>query len=197
MKMTLDELTFGLRRLSILMEERDVEPVQLYVVGGFCMLLRGYRDYTQDIDAYYKGNDALLKAIYDVGVEINNPDWLNNDVYVSLDMMNDMPSLEDLLRVEGSMQEWQRFGRITVFVASDLAVMYMKLISFRNDGHSDVEDLMRIAQSVGDVDLMLRYLRKFARPVDDLENMIMNLLMVCFQANVIDEHEYERLYFQI
>lgn len=62
-KFDLDEFDRSLNLLADKMEEKDIEPFDIYAIGGYVCLLKGKRDFTHDIDAYYNGSDELLKAI--------------------------------------------------------------------------------------------------------------------------------------
>ena len=187
----------GLKLLSSKMEERNLEPLNLYVIGGFCMLIYGYRNATRDIDAYYELDPDLDKAIFEVGQEIKNPEWLNNNVSTSSASMFDMPTLKELLNVDNSFDEYCSFGRIKIYIATHLTLLYTKLISFRdNNEHSDVDDIIKITQNIHiPIIQVIQEIKSYKRTNDDFENMVMNFLMICYQSNIIAEKEYEQLYF--
>lgn len=56
-------------------------PVNIYVVGGTAILLNfTFRESTIDVDAYFKANDLLSKAMLASSEELLLPkDWLNQD----------------------------------------------------------------------------------------------------------------------
>lgn len=195
-KFDLEYLIHGLNLLSQKMEEKDLEELDLYVIGGFCMLVYGHRNLTRDIDAYFDSNPILDSLIKEVGVEIRNPDWLNNNVSISNSAMLDMPTLNELLYIDGSFQEFRSFSRIKVYLATAITLIYTKLLSFRTeDEYNDLEDLASLLVSAKiPIQEVINQLSKFKRQNDDFQNMIFNILLIAYKCNLINDSEYEKLY---
>lgn len=195
-KFDLEYLIHGLNLLSQKMEEKDLEELDLYVIGGFCMLVYGHRNLTRDIDAYFDSNPILDSLIKEVGIEIRNPDWLNNNVSISSSAMLDMPTLNELLYIDGSFQEFMSFSRIKVYLATVITLIYTKLLSFRTeDEYNDLEDLASLLVSAKiPIQEVINQLSKFKRQNDDFQNMVFNILLIAYKCNLINDSEYEKLY---
>lgn len=162
-KFDLEEFHMALRKLADKMEERDIEPFDIYSVGGYVCLLKGKRNFTHDIDAYYNSNEPLNRAIYEVAQEVRNPEWLNNAVDIHrLRDMSQVPSLEELLSIEGSFEFTERIGRVNMFNATGITVIFMKLIAYRDDrkDKTDIEDIVSLAEDYG-VEKVINSLKMF------------------------------------
>lgn len=183
----------GLGLLSSKMEKENIEPFSLHVIGGFCMLVYGHRGLTRDIDAYFNMDSKLEKLIYEVGKEIHNYEWLNNNVKTSSKSMTDMPTLSELLNVDNSFNEYKNYGFIKIYLATDLTLLYTKLLAFRDDeSHSDIEDISSLLNSSNmPISEIIIKLKKYNRSNDDFQNMVFNLLLVAFKCGKINEKEYE------
>lgn len=196
-KFDLDEFDRSLNLLADKMEERNIEPFDIYAIGGYICLLNGKREFTHDIDAYYNGNDDLLKAIAEVGREVRNPEWLNNavDSHRAFDISTEVPSLDELLSINDSFEfERNIRGRINIFCASAFTVIFMKLIAFR-DTREDKTDLKDICDLASDysVDEVIKSLQKFkplCRISSCFEDYISNLLFALYMNHQINDEEY-------
>ena len=191
-KFDLEEFDLALKLLANKMEERDIEPFDIYAVGGYVCLLKGKRDFTHDIDAYYRGNDELLKAISEVSIEIKNPEWLNNDVNYGSYL--DIPTLNELLSVKDSFEFINKIGRINMYCASAFTVIFMKLVSFRIDesNKTDVQDICDLAVDY-DVDTVINSLMKYkplCKNSYSFEDYIANFLLSLYVSHQITDEEY-------
>lgn len=191
-KFDLAEFEHALRLLDIKMEERDIEPIILYAVGGYVCLLKGKRNMTHDIDAFYNAGSDLERAIWEVGQETRNPEWLNNSIQKIPNSA--APSLDDLLRFDDSFDMVGRFNRITVYAATGHVVIFMKLMAFRMD-RSDKTDVQDIADLAEDYDLdelirlVFRY-RKIMRSPADIEYALSDMLYAMYLQGKINDEQY-------
>ena len=197
-KFDLDEFNRSLNILADKMEERDIEPFDIYAIGGYVCLLKGKREFTHDIDAYYHGNDEVLKAIAEVAEEVKNPEWLNNavDSHRSFDCSTEVPSLDDLLSINDSfIFERNIKRRINMYCASPITVIFMKTIAFRTtrEDKTDIQDICSLAEDYS-VDELITSFKKFA-PICKLsscmEDYISNLLFALYMNHQITDREYE------
>ncbi|MCL2688681.1 MAG: DUF6036 family nucleotidyltransferase [Chitinispirillia bacterium] len=106
------------------------QQLELVCCGGYVMQLHGYKT-TADVDAFFKTNAQIDKAIKKVGDEfgINMPDelWLNNSV-ANLNPIPPAVHQEPVLQL----------SNLTVKVVDIVYLMGMKLHSGRNRDIKDV-----------------------------------------------------------
>ena len=108
--------------------------LSIICVGGFVLEHHGLRA-TQDIDAFYQGNQLLREIIARIGEKhhVNTDElWLNN----SVTNMNDVPP-------ENICETLYQFSNLTVYVAPIRYVLGMKLESAREQ---DLKDIGMIIQ---------------------------------------------------
>lgn len=97
--MTILDHTMGkaLQELNNIMEERHIPPVHLSVIGGFAMMLHGFRSLDGVTDIDYVGT-ALSREFQDIAGEIGlkyhlGKDWINKDVMLSGISMQDFETI--------------------------------------------------------------------------------------------------------
>ena len=115
--------------LSTRLQEKDLPPVSLNVIGGFAMMMRDLRDPYGFTDIDYVGS-AFSKEFNDLAEEIGQKynlgsGWINNDAMLS------GISVEDFEFVTGELHFEPAFtiGGITINVLEEPDLLRMKLIS--------------------------------------------------------------------
>ncbi|MDR1320895.1 MAG: hypothetical protein LBK56_05650 [Gracilibacteraceae bacterium] len=169
------------RRLSL----AETEPIDLYVVGGFALLLQGVRknvnDYT-DID-YIGGNfnKEVKRIMDDVGNEFGfEKDWINNDVIL------DGSSIEDLEYIVGKL-EFERnvkFSVVVLHIPSLKTLLRMKVVAVDTELMSYLEGGRFIRmRDLLDINLLLEDL---SYSLEDLKKETKNLEIDSFTYDFIE-----------
>lgn len=173
----------ALERLNFkLVQLQSDEELNVYIIGGFCLMLHGLREATIDIDSYkleYAGTN-LKRLIDEVGIEIGNPEWLNDDI-TNLDTI---PQLTDLLIVENSFSLERKIGKINVYSAELKTVLVTKLLAVideRDNYYKDVQDVLSIVSRTGISPKLINDLRKFK---------ICNFDVLSTLISILAEHKY-------
>ena len=120
----------ALKELSEELNNKNMPPVTLNVIGGFALLLREKRDPESITDIDYVGPE-LSQEIKDLATPIGikyglGYDWINNDV-----MLCDI-SMEDFeFSTGGSLNFEKAFsvGKIKINVLDEIGLLRMKLIA--------------------------------------------------------------------
>ena len=115
--------------------EADIGKHKILVVGGAAMALK-YRDgrSTVDIDICFREQNNLYQCCQSVAKEYNLPeDWINADVMHSESFSYTLFEGASLYKEYGSI--------LDVYIASDLDLYCMKLVSFRPKDVQDMEVL--------------------------------------------------------
>lgn len=111
------------------MKEMDLEKIELNVVGGFALMIKGYRDANGVTDVDYVGPE-LSRKVKEVADEVGyknhiGSDWINNDCLMS------GTTLEDLEYSTGKLHFEEVFDldkiKVNVLDAEDL--LRLKLIA--------------------------------------------------------------------
>ena len=132
--------------------------VEVYLFGGAAMMMKGYKAATKDVDLVVKAvedADALDKALRSMGYSLEEGIDVNSlrrgvpRVYVA----EGKPKIEiflgrifDKAVVTGSMlndAETREYGNLTVRVASDEDIVFLKLLTERLRDLTDVELIIR------------------------------------------------------
>lgn len=186
---TIDYFIDALERLNFKLINYDIkEELDFYVIGGFCLMLHGLRSSTMDIDSYLNLEASIQKLIKEVGVEIDNPDWLNFDI----DNLDTIPSLEDLLEVKDSFVINRKIGQINVHIAALETVLYTKILAATSrELQRDIRDILSITARTGISEKLLDDLNKF----DGCDfDALSSLLSILYENTRIDEATFKRLY---
>ena len=168
----------ALERLSFKMIQANVdEDLNIYIIGGFCMKLHGLREATIDIDAYIQeySETSLKLLINEVGDEIGNPEWLNDDI-TNIDTI---PKLLDLLLVKNSFKLERKIGKINIYVAELETVLITKLLAVmdeRDEYQKDVQDVLSIVSRTGFSEQLVIKLKAFAICDFDVLSTLLNVL---------------------
>lgn len=111
------------------MERQDMPPVELNVIGGFALMLRGYRDLNDVTDIDYVGAglpEKLDGIIRQVGLKHHmEPGWINNDGMLTGNSMDDFELSTGKLHFEDALQ----IGQMTINVLDEEDLLRLKLIS--------------------------------------------------------------------
>lgn len=144
------------------MERQGMPPVELNVIGGFALMLRGYRDLDSVTDIDYVGAglpEKLDGIIRQVGLKHNmEPGWINNDGMLTGNSMDDFELSTGKLHFENALQ----IGKMAINVLDEEDLLRLKLISVdtamteleatgdfaRRKDFADIEALMH-AQGMG------------------------------------------------
>ena len=120
----------GLVMLNDYLEKTDCEPVSLNVIGGFAMIVHGFKDaYATDIDYVGKNafdDEAIYGVIDRIGAKVGlTRGWINNDVMLS------GTTLEDLEVSTGKLHFHDAFdlSRIHVAVLDAKDLLRMKVLA--------------------------------------------------------------------
>ena len=185
----------ALERLNFKMINHEIEkPLQIYVIGGFCMMLHGLREATIDIDSYLldreNGFTHLKSLIDEVGVEIGNPEWLNMDI----ENLDTIPSLSSLLKVADSFKEERKIGCITLYVAQLKTILLTKILAAmdeRDNYFKDIQDILSIISRTGFSMTLINNLNEFSECSFDV---LSTLLSILFEHKYITEAELTEYY---
>ena len=132
-----------LKELAERIAELDIGKHKILIVGGAAMALK-YRDgrSTVDIDICYREQNNLYSACRLVAEKNNLPDdWINADVMHSDSFSYVLFENAKLYKTYGDTLE--------VFLAEDLDLYCMKLVSFRPKDVQDTEYLSSSLKEVG------------------------------------------------
>ena len=122
-------LIAGILELNRILEEKELDGIDLKVVGGFALMMRGYRDMNSYTDIDYIG--------YDLGVEINQAcrvinekyhlgdDWLNHDLMLSGSTLEDLQTSTGELHFDDAFE----LSKIKVSVLDENDLLRMTVIS--------------------------------------------------------------------
>ena len=115
--------------LNQYMEGKDLPSVELNVVGGFAMMLYGYREENAETDIDYVGIDLPLQ-IQQISSLIGQKhglgtDWINNDLMLSGISLEDFELSTGKLHFTKAIQ----LGKITVNVIDEKDLLRLKLIA--------------------------------------------------------------------
>jgi len=179
----------ALERLNFKLISHEIEDeLDFYIIGGFCLMLHGLRNATMDIDSYLNLEIDIQKLILEVGVEIGNPDWLNQDI----NNLDTIPRLETLLEVENSFTMNRRIGQINVYIATLKTVLLTKIIAATSrELQRDIRDILSITARTGISEKLLDELVAFK--VCDFD-ILSSLLSILYENTRIDEAVFKRLY---
>ena len=111
------------------------KDINIYLVGGASIIISfDYRMSTIDIDAYYKNNKKLEKAIETVSAKLNLPkDWINSDFV-------NTPSFS--YKIVEKARAFSKYGKfINIFCLEPKYLIAMKLKSSRPTG-GDLDDII-------------------------------------------------------
>ena len=152
------------------MKAYDMPPVELNVIGGFALMLRGVRDPNDITDIDYVGVDLYEKfnAVSEkIGVQYGmEPGWINNDGMLVGDSMDDFEISTGELHFEHAVT----IGPISINVLTEKDLLRMKLIAVdtamtemeatgdfaRRKDFSDIDILMR-SQNMTPDDVMREF----------------------------------------
>lgn len=113
--------------------------VKMYVAGGSAIILRhNFRNSTEDIDAYIESlnNIDISFAIHQVAVDYGiTEDWINSDFTQS-------PSASPNLLFGANFYKTFGNGILDVYTISDIDLICMKLVSFRDKDIPDIVNLI-------------------------------------------------------
>ena len=179
----------ALERLNFkLMNNEIADELDFYIIGGFCLMLHGLRTATMDIDTYLQLEANVQTLIDEVGVEIGNPSWLNQDI----NHLDTIPKLEMLLEVENAFTLNRRMGRINIHIATLKTVLLTKIIAATNrELQRDIRDILSITARMGISEALLDNLTAFE--VCDFD-VLSALLSILYENTRIDEETFKRLY---
>ncbi len=164
--MTVLDFTMGkaLEELNTIMEEREIPPVKLHVIGGFAMMLHGFRNPAGITDIDYVGSpagEAFLNIAASIGEKYRlGRDWINRDVMLS------GISLEDFEKASGKLHFKQALSlsklEISALIPEDLLRMKviaidtaLTAVEFGGDftRQKDFPDVFRLMETLGkDID---------------------------------------------
>ena len=185
----------ALERLNFKMINRKLEKqLQIYVIGGFCLMLHGLREATIDIDSYLPAHEdsfnQLKSLIDEVGEEIGNPEWLNMDI----ENLDTIPSLTSLLRVTDSFKEERKIGDITLNIAQLKTILLTKIIAAmdeRDNYFKDIQDILSIVSRTGFSMTVINDLNEFTECSFDV---LSTLLSILFEHKYITKEELSKYY---
>ena len=185
----------ALERLNFKMINRKVEKqLQVYVIGGFCLMLHGLREATIDIDSYLSDHEdsfnQLKTLIDEVGVEIGNPEWLNMDI----ENLDTIPSLTSLLRVSDSFREERKIGNITLYIAQLKTILLTKILAAmdeRDNYFKDIQDILSVVSRTGFSMTVINDLNEFTECSFDV---LSTLLSILFEHKYIAKEELSKYY---
>ena len=183
----------ALERLNYkLVQTKSEEELDVYIIGGFCMMLHGLRDATIDIDSYiseYAGTN-LKRLIEEVGEEIGNPEWLNDDIT----KLDTIPQLSDLLIVVNSFRLERKIGKINVYAAELKTILITKILAVmdeRDNYYKDIQDILSIISRTGFSEEVITSLREFEICNFDI---LSTLLSILTDYKYIDEADLLKYY---
>jgi len=179
----------ALERLNFKLVNCQIEgDFDFYIIGGFCLMLHGLRESTMDIDAYLDLDDNVKALIFEVGVELKNPDWLNQDI----NNLDTILSLEALLTVADAFELHRKIGKINIYIASLKTMLITKIIAATNrQFQRDIRDILSITARTGISEALLDDLKEFEACDFDI---LASLLGILFENTRIDEATFTRLY---
>ena len=179
----------ALERLSFKLISHNIkEEFDFYIIGGFCLMLHGLRSSTMDIDSYLNLEVNIKKLISEVGIEIGNPDWLNQDI----NHLDTIPKLESLLKVETSFTLNRKIGQINIHIAALKTVLFTKVIAATSRQlQRDIRDILSITARTGISEKLLDDLSVFEGCDFDI---LSSLLSILYENTRIDEAIFTRLY---
>jgi len=182
----------ALERLNFKLVSHGIkDKLDFYIIDGFCLMLHGLRNSTMDIDSYLNLETNVKKLISEVGIEIGNPDWLNQDI----DNLDTIPRLDTLLKVKESFELNRKIGQINIHIASLKTVLITKIIAATSrDFQRDSRDILSITARTGISEKLLDELREFE--VCDFD-VLSSLLSILYENTRIDEATFKRLYHYI
>jgi len=179
----------ALEKLNFKLVTHDIKgELDFYIIGGFCLMLHGLRNSTMDIDSYLSLETDIQKLILEVGIEIGNPDWLNQDI----NNLDTIPRLETLLEVENSFTMNRKIGQINIHIAALRTVLLTKIIAATSrELQRDIRDILSITARTGISEKLLDELAAFK--VCDFD-ILSSLLSILYENTRIDEAIFKRLY---
>lgn len=185
----IDYFVDALERLNFKLVNHDIkDELDFYIIGGFCLMLHGLRSSTMDIDSYLSLETDIQKLILEVGDEIGNPDWLNQDI----NNLDTIPSLESLLEIEDSFVMNRRIGQINIYIAALKTVLFTKIIAASSrELQRDFRDILSITARTGVSEKLLDELKAFDGCDFDI---LSSLLGILYENTRIDEEIFKRLY---
>lgn len=111
------------------MEKRQMPPATLNVIGGFAMMLRGYRQAGDITDIDYVGINLYkdLNALsHEIGLKHKmEPGWINNDGMLVGDSMESFELSTGKLHFDHALS----IGKITINVLDERDLLRLKVIS--------------------------------------------------------------------
>lgn len=119
----------ALKELAQEMEKRQMPPATLNVIGGFALMIRGYREVTDITDIDYVGislYEELNDLSHAVGLKHGmESGWINNDGMLVGDSIESF----ELSTGELHFEEALHVGRITINVLEEKDLLRLKIIS--------------------------------------------------------------------
>lgn len=173
----------ALERLNYkLVQTQSEEALEVYVIGGFCMMLHGLRDATIDIDAYTLAyaHGNIKRLIKEVGTEIGNSEWLNDDI----SNIDTIPQLSELLKVAESFRLERTIGKINVYAAEYKTMLITKIMAVmdeRDNYQKDIQDIISIISRIGFSESIIHSLKTF---------QICNFDILSTLLNILSEYQY-------
>lgn len=126
------------KRLSVYILKGQLGKHQILIVGGAAIALtHRFSRQTVDIDMCFRHQNRLVECCNQVARDFNLPsDWINADFMHSDSYSRSLFDTAQLYKVYN--------GVLEVFVAPDLDIYCMKLVSFRRP--KDINDLEKIGK---------------------------------------------------
>lgn len=119
----------ALKDLAGRLEAEHVSEVELNVIGGFALMLRGYREISDVTDIDYVGKDLpglLDKLSREVGLRHKmEPGWINNEGMLTGDSMEDFELSTGKLHFEKAFS----IGPVTINVLDEKDLLRLKVIA--------------------------------------------------------------------
>lgn len=176
--LNLNEFKYGLELLDEnLTELHCSEHYEFYCIGGFVIMTLGLREESVDIDAFYKDNNILKKAIDNVGKILHNSKWLNNQLQHGSDHKDEIKESCRLIRsqIPDGMSLYKRGNNYSLYVCNGELLILLKLLASR-DSAKDDNDLINLMNEFNySVEDVLKLFKKYNVSKDSYYAMVIKL----------------------
>lgn len=138
--MTNEEIELYLRELGSLLKKKLRKThykIEIVIVGGASVLLNyGFRESTQDIDAYNDKLSSIKESVNEIRDKYNlTDDWLNSDFQYTSSFTENIRQYAKHYKTYGN--------TLIVYTIDEEYLICMKLVAFRTDKH-DLDDIVGI-----------------------------------------------------
>ncbi len=185
----------SLIELNSAMEKENIPPIELSVVGGFAMMVKGYRDNDGITDIDYIGEDlpeVVKKMSQKIGIQNGLvKDWLNNDLMLTGSTFEDLEFSTGKLHFDRAFD----MSKIKVDIIDTKDLLRMKVIAI-DTALSAIDfggEFTRMKDFADIVKLMEATKTGYAKLNEECRDYIINPGTIKY-INYYEKHGYDKMY---